>query len=264
VARRFPVIFEALADNRLHLTAVLMLKKFMTARSVDKLIAAAAYKDKPEIQQLLAEMFPSFDVPAQVVKLPAEGRVVPEPLRCADTPALIARGVVPEPPAARMAPLSSETYDAHFTMNQNAHDHFCRAQELLSHVLPSGDIAGIMEQALVALVEKLEKRKFAATMRPRKSRPSSSPRYIPAEVRRQVVQRDGGHCTFVSESGRRCDSRQRLEFDHILEVARGGESTVENVRLRCRAHNQYTAEQTFGAEFMEQKRQARRRPRKMT
>jgi len=36
-------------------------------------------------------------------------------------------------------------------------------------------------------------------------------------------------------------------------VARGGQATVENVRLRCRAHNQYAAECTFGKDFMETK-----------
>jgi len=28
---------------------------------------------------------------------------------------------------------------------------------------------------------------------------------------------------------------------------------VENLRLRCRAHNQFEAERAFGAEFMERK-----------
>jgi hypothetical protein len=45
-----------------------------------------------------------------------------------------------------------------------------------------------------------------------------------------------------------------LEFDHIEPVARGGTSTVDNLRLRCRAHNQYEAERIFGAEFMKAKR----------
>jgi hypothetical protein len=39
-------------------------------------------------------------------------------------------------------------------------------------------------------------------------------------------------------------------------VARGGIATVSRVRLRCRAHNQYEAERTFGAGFMENKRRA--------
>jgi hypothetical protein len=74
-----------------------------------------------------------------------------------------------------------------------------------------------------------------------------------------VWNRDGGQCTFVSECGKRCPARSPLEFDHIVEVARGGASTVENLRLRCRGHNQYTAEQTFGAVFMQQKRDEARR-----
>jgi hypothetical protein len=58
----------------------------------------------------------------------------------------------------------------------------------------------------------------------------------------------------VSESGLRCASRTLLEFDHMDEVARGGQATVDRMRLRCRAHNQYAAECTFGAEFMRNKR----------
>jgi hypothetical protein len=58
----------------------------------------------------------------------------------------------------------------------------------------------------------------------------------------------------VSESGHRCEARTRLEFDHIEAFARGGAATVESVRLLCRAHNQYEAERTFGADFMRHRR----------
>ena len=37
-------------------------------------------------------------------------------------------------------------------------------------------------------------------------------------------------------------------------MARGGRATVDRMRLRCRAHNQYEAERAFGAEFMNGKR----------
>jgi len=62
----------------------------------------------------------------------------------------------------------------------------------------------------------------------------------------------------VSDSGCRCESRTFLEYDHVVEVARGGQATMENIRLRCRAHNRYTAERTFGTEFMRRKRKAAR------
>ena len=41
-------------------------------------------------------------------------------------------------------------------------------------------------------------------------------------------------------------------------VARGGEATVDGIRIRCRTHNQYEAECTFGVGFMEAKREAAR------
>ena len=77
-------------------------------------------------------------------------------------------------------------------------------------------------------------------------------------MKRAVLERDGGECTFVGENGHRCGSRKRLEFDHVDPVACGGEATVDGIRLRCRAHNQYEAECVFGAGFMEAKREAAR------
>jgi hypothetical protein len=109
-----------------------------------------------------------------------------------------------------------------------------------------------------ALIEKLERVRFGACARPRKSglraRPGS--RHIANDVRRAVWKRDGGQCTYTSESGRRCEARRDLQFDHEMEFARGGEATVDNLRLRCPGHNQHAAEQTYGAGFMKQKREA--------
>ena len=77
-------------------------------------------------------------------------------------------------------------------------------------------------------------------------------------MKRAVRQRDGGRCAFVSESGLRCEARSRLEFHHVREFARGGTATVEGIQLRCRAHNQFEAERTFGTEFMREKREQAR------
>jgi len=141
-------------------------------------------------------------------------------------------------------------------MSQRAHDKLRYVQELLSHQVPSGDIAQVFEQALDALIPELEKKKFAATDTPRRGRRRSgaNPRLIPAHMQRAVWKRDGGRCTFVSEDGHRCTARKLIQFDHVLEVARGGESSVDNLRLRCRAHNQLEAERTFGSDFMRHKR----------
>ena len=86
-----------------------------------------------------------------------------------------------------------------------------------------------------------------------------NPRYIPAHVKRGVWERDQGQCTFVGDTGQRCESRKFLEYDHVDPVARGGQATVQGLRLRCRGHNQLEAERTFGAGFMSAKREDARR-----
>jgi len=156
----------------------------------------------------------------------------------------------------RVTPLAPQRFGVQFTMDQETHDLLGYAQELLGHQIAPGDVAVVFKRALQALVPQLERQKFAATEnpRPRQSR-SADPRHIPAPVKRAVWERDGGRCTFVSEAGHRCEARTGLEFDHVQEVTRGGTATVPGIRLRCRSH-QYTAECTFGVEFMRHKRLA--------
>src|SRR5262249_12673557 len=124
----------------------------------------------------------------------------------------------------------------------------------------NGQIGKIFGRALKLLIPVLEKRKFAATSKPPPGgkRAAHGSRHVPAHVKRAVWKRDGGQGTFVSESGHRCQARTGIEFDNVRELARGGQATVDGIRLRCRGHNQYTAEQTFGAGFMQAKREAAR------
>jgi len=63
----------------------------------------------------------------------------------------------------------------------------------------------------------------------------------------------------VNEKGERCPAKGSLEYDHVKPVAKGGETTVDNLRLRCRAHNQLAAEQAFGVGFMHEKRDSSKR-----
>jgi 5-methylcytosine-specific restriction endonuclease McrA len=162
-------------------------------------------------------------------------------------------------PFPKVMPLAPGRYGLQLTIDQGTRDKLQYARELLGHQVSSGDLAQVLDRALDALISQLEKQKFAATSRPRqRRRPTSSRRHMPAHVKRAVRERDGGQCTFVSKAGRRCPARTRLEFDHVQEVARGGRATVEGIRLRCRAHNQYAAERTFGIEFMRHKRTAAR------
>lgn len=53
---------------------------------------------------------------------------------------------------------------------------------------------------------------------------------IPQSVRLFVWQRDQGKCV-------RCGSAEKLEFDHIIPVVKGGSSTERNIQLLCEQCN---------------------------
>ena len=210
------------------------------------------------------------------MRMPSDSREDAEASASSTDVSTVQQSLVPEPvdltqarqpialPAERftvIAPLAPSRFELRCTISQEAHDAIRAAKELLGHVLPRADASQIVEKALLELVARLEKQKYAAVETPREqeAEPSheSTTRCVPAQVRRMVRQRDGGQCTFVAAGGHRCGSRMRLEFDHIRPVCLGGKSSTANLRLRCRVHNQYEAIHLFGEEFMERKRDRR-------
>jgi HNH endonuclease len=276
LARQYIGILVGLSDGRLTLRAVLMLGRHLNPSNADQLVRAALDKTRFELEVLLAERFPRPDLPERL-----EAVTPPTPpaawsaagLACPLAPERVEATIAdwlshdegsPIPPLApervesipwpRIAPLSPQRFGFQFTGDQETRELYEQYRALVSHEIPSGEMALVFKDALRIAVAERAKRKFAATDRPGHSRGSSNPRYIPTAVRRAVCERDQERCAFVSESGKRCDERRFLEYDHIDPVARGGKSTVDNVRLLCRAHNQHAAERTYGTEFMDQKR----------
>jgi hypothetical protein len=53
---------------------------------------------------------------------------------------------------------------------------------------------------------------------------------IPERVRVEVWRRDSGKCA-------RCGSREKLEYDHIVPISKGGSNTARNIELLCEKHN---------------------------
>lgn len=64
-----------------------------------------------------------------------------------------------------------------------------------------------------------------------------------------VWARDGGRCAFVGTHGR-CTETAFLEYHHRQPFAAGGKATVENIELRCRAHNAYEARLFFTGDVL--------------
>ena len=65
-----------------------------------------------------------------------------------------------------------------------------------------------------------------------------------------MLNRDGGRCTFVSADGVRCEERCSLEIHHKVPFAKEGAHSLQNMTVRCRAHNLYHAVQDYGDHLM--------------
>jgi 5-methylcytosine-specific restriction endonuclease McrA len=148
-----------------------------------------------------------------------------------------------------------------------------RLKEVWSHAMPNATIAEILTRAATEAVVKhdpLEKIKRAekrkATPAPEWQREPKSGavrgsnsesveriknRKRTASIRRAIWKRDASQCTFVdAKTGEQCRAKHFVEEDHIVPRAIGGEYSLENIRLRCRAHNQRHAIDCFGAQKM--------------
>jgi len=276
--REFPALFDALADGRIHLTAVHTLATHLRADNVDDLIAAAAGRTKAQLRDWLACRFPQPAVPTVFrpvappalasAEAPIHELLQPPPAECKDSLHALARVPVPSTAPnptisqvplrdrAHVDPLNAEQVKVQFTMSRQALAKMKHAMDLLGASVAHNDVAALFEKLLDMALPALEKQKFAATDHPRAPREQAptNARTIPAHVKREVWQRDGGRCTFKSATGRRCECTRGLEYDHVKPVVLGGEATCENLRLLCRKHNQLEAERRLGTDFMRQRR----------
>ena len=250
-ARRFPIILNLVADGSVTLTTVAMLRPHLTPENHEALLAAARHKSKREVEHQIACLAPRPDAPTMIRRVPAEESTESPMAVVTAAPAAGPRPIVPAP-RPMVAPLASDRYLLRVTLSAETHAKLRRAQELMGHRAPNGDPALILDKALSLLVAELERVKVARVAGPRtdSGRLASSPsasgsRHIPAAIRREVWRRDEGRCAFVGSNGR-CTETSRLEFHHLEPFARGGQTTVVNLSLRCRAHNEYESEQAFG------------------
>lgn len=325
-ARQFPLLYEAVAAGRLHLTAVCLLAPHLTHGNAEELVDAATHRRKAEIEAWLARRFEvvrdAGPVRSLIRAIPGAVQLAPAqveddqlrltsvdgefalPLTQVDgegggersvggddrspsvdgelAPAQVGDAEAWPTGRPALAQVRPECYLLRLAISKSTHDKLRRAQALLSHSVASRDVAQLLDRALDALIAEAEKRRIGARNGRRslsqrgataaekphlrqtdresqqEERPHRRTRYIPAPIRRAVWERDGAQCTFVAANGARCEARHFLEFDHVMPMARGGKATVEGLRLRCQAHNQYEAEQAFGVEFMRRKREKAR------
>ena len=268
---RFPVACDYLADGRLTLTTLVELRDVLDDDNHRELLQRAAGCTEDQVKLLVATLQPRPEtretiraVPVRQVEVPpapvtSGPELAPPPSPVSSGPELAVRVAMPPPPP-RIEPVSATRYSVHLTVSAEFRDELDRVKDALSHVIPSRDTEAVLRECMRIALEKVARRKHAATRRPANAAPSSGPeltpaassRSIPARVRRAVNERDEGRCAFRAGDGRRCNSTHQLEYHHEHPYARGGPPTVENLSLRCKRHNHYEAMLDFGAEHMAQ------------
>lgn len=281
--RRLPQLLDRLADGSLSLTAIRRLASVLTPDNCDRLVLEARHRTAREMDLLIARERPRPDAPALIRRLPSQTELVSR--RVADPSAgevaedvaedveeEIAEQVTSAAPSVRLGaaarprssiqPLTPERHRVQFTASSEMRERIERLQNLLRHRIPDGDLAAVIDTALIELLTTLEKQKFGAvaergTPRRRREmrrtpaaqvaesgreRERAPSRSIPCAVRHAVWRRDRERCGFVAVDGKRCSATAFLEFHHVEPFARGGGTTDTNLQLRCRAHNAYEAE----------------------
>ena len=164
-------------------------------------------------------------------------------------------------PADRVRPLGNGRYELKALIDAECQRGLEQLASLLSHVDPRMTVG----QLVGRLVREALDRHDPSRRRPRTgSRPADSAtstaqtgpgcdghaapapksrdsgRAIPAAVKREIWQRDGGRCRYVDpHTGRRCTSRHLLQIDHVLPYGLGGGSDPANLRLLCHAHHHH-------------------------
>jgi 5-methylcytosine-specific restriction endonuclease McrA len=239
LGRRFPVVHELLASGAVHLSALELLREYLTDENHLELLGGVSGRSKTEVLALLALRFPKADVPTTIRKLPS---------RPADAATSSSSASV----MGRVEPLSEARYRVEFTANAELRDKLELCRDLLSHANPTRELGVVVERAVDLFLRELEKKRLGRTTRSRSAAQGAKRGRIARATRRQVFERDGLQCKYVSPEGRRCNARAFLELDHEMPRALGGADGPANVRVLCRAHNQFAAEQVFGREHVEQ------------
>lgn len=268
--REYPLVYDLLCSGQIHLAALLLLKPHLTPDNHRELLMAAVGKSKREVEKLVAARSPKPDAPTQIRRIPepAVSAMSASPVEPPDASPPDASTPVASPVAllsgepqatapsitvsrrTKIEPSSASSYRVAFTASERLKQKLSRASELTSHLIPPTDLPALLERALDLLIEREEYRRFGSKRSRRQQGESNDTgsSYIPAAVRREVWERDDGQCTYVSAQGERCQCRHHVQFDHRIARALGGPSTVENLRLRCAAHNALAAEQVLGIE----------------
>jgi hypothetical protein len=231
--------------------------------------------------RILVTAVPPADAAALTLATPGVALAAVEPSGVPDLgqsgwPANHTRSEGATTPAVRAAPGQVEPKTAelsriHLTVPRQFLKKLEAARDALSHSHPGATEGQVIEVGLDLIVKRHAKRRglvaeprkpraardtSSSTPAPESASPAASPpgrsRHVPAEVMREVWERDGGCCAWPLEGGGVCGSTYQLEYDHYpLPFALGGPTTTANGRILCKPHQDVHARMVYGDAWMD-------------
>ena len=240
LVRDFPTLAPRIQSGDLTLSALVRLRRHLTAENVEELADAVRGMSKRRIMEFLAARNPGVPAP-------------PEPARLRKLPKMRKANAVVPTLERELEIVADMQYRLGLTLDRAERDELFYVRDLMMHRNPSGDLKAVFMAAIRAMREPLEREIHGATKRPRKTPSIAKADAIPRETRRIVVARDGHRCSYTNKKGDRCPATAPLQFHHLISPHHGGTNDPDNVTLRCGPHNRWHAEQDFGKEYVRAK-----------
>jgi hypothetical protein len=254
---RFPIAADYLREGRVSLTAFLELGKILTDETHESILEHACGMTMEDAARFVlglrqVDIAPREPPSSNDVSFTDENA---EPMfeGAPHAPAAPSDGAAYATPVPTIITGPKIRPRLHMDMTDEFVADLRLATDLLSHKIRSGAVEEVIHEAIRRLNKEFLRKRRGSGRGQKPKEGVAVGREIPLAVKEAVWDRDQGRCAFVGENGRRCGSRKRVEFHHIVPYGKGGPPTVDNLALRCRRHNTYHAELDYGREYIERK-----------
>jgi hypothetical protein len=212
--RDLPQVEEKLAQGSLTLTAASQLQSLFKKEDVTEEVKLELVKE--------AENKSSLDVERQILQF---------------------QGIEAQS-KEKIKQVSAEMVELKLTIPTELKEKLDQLRLQFSHVNPEMSYIALLEHLCDKALPKVKPQSTATPALEVKVEPQG--RHIPAVMKREVWERDGGCCSFTdANTGKRCGSKFQLQYDHIEPYALGGKTVLENLRILCAQHNRWRSEKTY-------------------
>lgn len=245
--RQSPEIYSLLLEGKLSLCAISEVAPIITEDNEREVLALVTGRSKQEAERVAAR----FGAPQKSKRERVVARRVSFPVEGAS---LNFQGAVTTP---------VERFGVHLEVSAECREMIEEAKNLTGARKVSDLLEILLRKYLkkekkVPARKSVQKKVVQEKEKADSARVMTRSRYITQRTRREVRERDGHQCSYVSPDGKRCSEKHALQIDHKHPYAVGGSNRADNLRMLCPSHNRFCAEEFYGKELIEERRRCRK------